>query len=132
MSLARQFFREFRPFFRMLEEPIGRNPAYMGFPATRSLLDDPFFHHPSALRPAVDVSEQGNNYVIEADLPGVKKENVQVRVGDAGQSVTIEGKIVDRRSSSEPSQAETTSGTESSTIDAANSTEGKLNEGLCS
>ncbi|KIP05360.1 hypothetical protein PHLGIDRAFT_92252 [Phlebiopsis gigantea 11061_1 CR5-6] len=111
MSLARQFFRELRPLFRVLEEPIGRNSAYMGFPASRFLLEDPFFHHPSALRPAVDVSEQGNNYVVEADLPGVKKENVQVRVGDAGQSVTIEGKIVERRSSQEASQAETSSGT---------------------
>ncbi|PSR74817.1 hypothetical protein PHLCEN_2v9531 [Hermanssonia centrifuga] len=97
MSLARQFFREFRPFFHMLEEPLGRSPAYMGFPRNRSLLDDPFFRHPESLRPAVDVTEHGNNYVVEAEVPGVKKENLQVRVGDGGRSVTIEGNVVERR-----------------------------------
>lgn len=100
----------------MLEEPFGRYPAYMGaFPQSRSLLEDPFFQQSNSLRPAVDVSEEGTNYVIEAELPGVKKENVQVRVGDGGQSVTIEGKIV-RRSTPEASQSaassEGSSGTE--------------------
>ena len=85
--------REMRPLFRMFDEPF-RTPAYMGFPAMRSMLDEPFFQYPTALRPAVDVSEQGNNYVVEAELPGVKKENVQVRIGDGGRSVTIEGKVV--------------------------------------
>ena len=93
MSLTRQFMREMRPLFRMFDEPF-RTPAYMGFPAMRSMLDEPFFQYPTALRPAVDVSEQGNNYVVEAELPGVKKENVQVRIGDGGRSVTIEGKVV--------------------------------------
>ena len=93
MSLTRQFMREMRPLFRMFEEPF-RTPAYMGFPAMRSMLDEPFYQYPTALRPAVDVSEQGNNYVVEAELPGVKKENVQVRIGDGGRSVTIEGKVV--------------------------------------
>ncbi|GJE97192.1 HSP20-like chaperone [Phanerochaete sordida] len=97
MSLARQFFREMRPLFRMLEEPFGRSPAYLGSPRSRSLLEDPFFSHPSAVRPAIDVTEEGNHYIVEAELPGVKKENIQVRVGDGGQSLTIEGKIVNRR-----------------------------------
>lgn len=96
MSLTRQFFREFRPLFRLLEEPFGRSPAYIGYPQ-RSLLEDPFFRFPETARPAVDLSEQGNNYVVEADLPGVPKENINVRIGDGGRSVTIEGKIVDRR-----------------------------------
>lgn len=93
MSLTRQFMREMRPLFRMFEEPL-RTPAYMGFPAMRSMLDEPFFQYPTSLRPAVDISEQGNNYIVEAELPGVKKENVQVRIGDGGRSVTIEGKVV--------------------------------------
>jgi len=96
MSLARQFFREMRPLFRMLEEPLGSPSAFGGF--HRSLLDDPFFRSPATLQPAVDVSEEGNKYVIEAELPGVKKENINVRVGDGGRSVTIEGKVVSRRS----------------------------------
>ena len=126
MSLTRQFLREFRPLFRMLEEPFGRQPAYMGaFPHARSLLEDPWFQHSNALRPAVDVSEEGVNYVIEAELPGVKKENVQVRVGDGGQSVTIEGKIVNRRSTTEASQPNASSETGSSGAEITQATEGR-------
>ncbi|TCD63679.1 hypothetical protein EIP91_005123 [Steccherinum ochraceum] len=98
MSLTRQFLHDIRPLFRLLEEPFGRSPAFLPYNGrTRSLFDDPFFHSPSSLRPAVDVTEEGNNYIVEAELPGVKKENVEVRIGDGGRSVTIEGKIVNRR-----------------------------------
>ncbi|THH27987.1 hypothetical protein EUX98_g6200 [Antrodiella citrinella] len=97
MTFTRQFLHEFRPLFRLLEEPFGRSPAFYPHARTRSLLDDPFFHSPASLRPAVDVTEEGNNYVVEAELPGVKKENVEVRIGDGGRSVTIEGKVVSRR-----------------------------------
>ena len=57
MSLTRQFLREFRPLFRMLEEPFGVSPRYA---RPNSFFDDPFFHSPRALRPAVDVTEEGN------------------------------------------------------------------------
>jgi HSP20 family molecular chaperone IbpA len=50
----------------------------------------------SGLRPAVDVAEEGNSYVIEAELPGVRKEDISVEIGDNGRSVTIQGKIVRR------------------------------------
>ncbi|PIL22557.1 hypothetical protein GSI_15246 [Ganoderma sinense ZZ0214-1] len=95
MSLSRQFLRELRPFFRMFDEPLGRSPAYWHWnPATRSsFYEDPFFASSAALRPAIDVHEQGDSYVVEAELPGVKKENVSVRVGDGGRSLTIEGKV---------------------------------------
>jgi len=101
MSLARQFFREFRPLFRMLEEPLGRSPAY-GWPR-RFMFEDPLFRFPEALRPAVDVTEHGNKYIIEAELPGVRKDDIQVRINDGGRSVTIEGKIVKgREAASQP------------------------------
>ncbi|KAJ3486662.1 hypothetical protein NLI96_g4075 [Meripilus lineatus] len=103
MSLTRQFFREFRPLFRMLEEPFGRSPAFY---RPRGIFEDPFFHSPNALRPAVDVTEEGKHYIVEAELPGVKKENVEVRIGDGGRSITIEGKVVDRRG--EPPVVEST------------------------
>ncbi|KAI8978692.1 HSP20-like chaperone [Trametes punicea] len=96
MSLARQFFRELRPLFRMLEEPLGRSPAYMGRFPPGDFFDDPFFTSPAMLRPAVDVSEQGDKYIVEAELPGVKKENVNVRIGDGGRTLTIEGRVVNR------------------------------------
>jgi HSP20 family protein len=58
----------------------------------RSLFDDPLFPSPTAVRPAVDVTEEGDKYILDADLPGVKKENVDIRIGDGGRSVTIQGK----------------------------------------
>jgi len=108
MSLSRQIFRELRPLFRMLDQPFGRGFP-RGFPEPRglSLLDDPFFHSPAALRPAVDVTEEGNRYIVEAELPGVKKENVEVRIGDGGRSITIEGRVTRR---GEPQQTEASSG----------------------
>ncbi|KAG1748614.1 HSP20-like chaperone [Suillus lakei] len=100
MSIARQLLHEVRPFFRMLEEPFGRSavaPMYQ----QRSLFDDPFFTSPAAIRPPVDVTEEGEKYIIEADLPGVKKENVDIRIGDAGRSVTIQGKTSSRQTNGE-------------------------------
>lgn len=95
MSITRQLFNEFRPLFRMLEEPLGGRFGAFGLP-TRSILGDPFFNVPRFARPAVDVSEDGNQYIVETELPGVKKEDVEVRIGDGGRSVTIEGNIIQR------------------------------------
>jgi HSP20 family protein len=71
----------------MLEEPLGRTFGAYG-------VHDPIFTAPRFARPAVDVSEDGDNYVVETELPGVKREDMEVRVGDGGRSVTIEGKII--------------------------------------
>ncbi|KAK7469221.1 hypothetical protein VKT23_003710 [Stygiomarasmius scandens] len=128
MSISR-LFNEFRPLFRMLDEPIHRAPNSLpSIMRTRPFLDDPFFSplsssFGSGLRPAVDVSEEGNKYVVEAELPGVKKENVEVRIGDDGRSLTIQGRVVTRGPES-PSEAhnQTQNQTqESSTTDAAQS-----------
>ncbi|EIM80410.1 HSP20-like chaperone [Stereum hirsutum FP-91666 SS1] len=86
----------FRPFFQLLDEPYTqqspsgtvsrRNP-------TTNFFDDPFFNATRRLRsPAVEINEEGDHYVVEAELPGVRKEDVDVRIGDAGRSLTIEGK----------------------------------------
>lgn len=123
MSIARQLFREFRPFFQMLDEPFGRQVSRSSYPQLRSVFDDPFFTAPIQARPAVDVAEEGNNYIVEAELPGVKKEDVDVRIGDGGRSVTIEGKIIRRSGGSEPSQldASTSASAAESTTDPATS-----------
>jgi len=97
MSIARQFLRELRPIFRMLEEPITRSPSYYGLP-TRSIFEDPFFQLPAIARPSVDLTEEGNSYILQAELPGVKKENIELKIGDGGRSVTVEGKIPASRS----------------------------------
>ncbi|KAJ7095876.1 HSP20-like chaperone [Mycena belliarum] len=94
MSIARQLLHEFRPFFRMLDEPLTRGS--IGFGRSRSLFDEPFFAlNREMLRgPAVDVSEAADGrYVVEAELPGIKKENLEVRLGDGGRSLTIQGKL---------------------------------------
>jgi len=106
MSLTRSLFNEFRPFFRMLEEPLTRPFPVLAPRFNRHFIDHPFWSESAWPRPAVDLSEEGNNYIVEAELPGVKKENVEVRVGDGGRSITIEGKIV--RGTSQPAAQETT------------------------
>jgi hypothetical protein len=85
----------------MLEEPLGRSAVAPIYPQ-RTLFDDPFFPSPAAIRPAVDVTEEGDKYILEADLPGVKKENVDIRIGDGGRSVTIQGKTSSRETNGEP------------------------------
>lgn len=99
MSLSRQFFREFRPFFRLLEEPFGRPPVSSSFyPRNSSLFPQDHPSNAPALGfsfpnvPAIDLSEEPNAFVVEAEIPGVKKENLDVRIGDGGQSLTIEGR----------------------------------------
>ncbi|KAG2155821.1 HSP20-like chaperone [Suillus bovinus] len=117
MSIARQLLHEIRPLFRMMEEPFGRSAVPPMF-QHRSLFDDPFFNSPAAIRPPVDVTEEGDKYIIEADLPGVKKDNVEIRVGDAGRSITIQGKTSSRQTNGE-------SDTTAETID-KNSAEGAV------
>jgi HSP20 family molecular chaperone IbpA len=95
MSITRQLFNEFRPLFRLLEEPLSGRFGAFGIPS-RSIFDDPFFTAPRLARPAVDIAEDGNHYVVETELPGVKKEDVEVRIGDGGRSITIEGNIIQR------------------------------------
>lgn len=48
----------------------------------------------------MDVSDQGDKYVVDADLPALKKENIEARVGDDGRSITIEGKVINTSQSS--------------------------------
>lgn len=101
----------FHPFFQILDEPYlrrqpstsSRTPTTTGTitnPNTSSnFLDDPFFFNTTSRRlrtPAVEINEEGDHYVVEAELPGVRKEDVDVRIGDAGRSLTIEGKSVRR------------------------------------
>ncbi|KAG6816807.1 hypothetical protein H0H87_002776 [Tephrocybe sp. NHM501043] len=112
MSISRQLVRDL---FRMLEEPLMRPPAH--FNGLRhvghrySLFDGPNFG-----RPALDVREEGNKYILEAELPGVRKDNIEVRIGDAGKSVTIEGRVVEARESDQaPGEAVQSSGGDTNT-----------------
>jgi len=85
----------------MLEEPLGRSPSFF---APRTLGGDPFFDSQFRSRPAFDVTEQGNSFIVEADLPGVKKENIDIRVGEGGRSITISGRTFAKRNAA-PTEA---------------------------
>jgi HSP20 family protein len=105
MSITHQLLREFRPLFRLLDEPFGRSPTYLapingGRQRQRDQsFVDPFGSLNMLARPAVDVTEKGNRYILDADLPGVSKENLQVRLGDGNQCITIEGRVTEKSSS---------------------------------
>ena len=72
MSLSRNFMREMRPLFRLLEEPFGFHPGFQSAPM-RAFLNEGLWER---ARVPVDVTEQGDSYVVEAEIPGVKKEDI--------------------------------------------------------
>jgi HSP20 family molecular chaperone IbpA len=106
VMISRNFLRELRPLFRMLDEPLTRgSPVYWN---SRSPFEIPFVSQ-SKVQPAVDITEEGNSYVVEAELPGVKKDDVQLHIGDGGHSIIIEGKVSSRsRTAPQQSGAEST------------------------
>ncbi len=48
-----------------------------------------FSLHPTAFRPQVDILEKENDYVVHADLPGMKKEEIQIEI--AGDQLILSG-----------------------------------------
>jgi len=46
-------------------------------------------HHEMAWAPALEMYEKDNNFVVKAELPGVKKDDVDVSI--AGDTLTIKG-----------------------------------------
>jgi HSP20 family protein len=70
------------------------NPAAADFNSSLRLIDeafDRFFCQPVATRPwnpAVDVFEDQNEVVLEADLPGVAMDDVEVKIEDGTLSVS--------------------------------------------
>jgi len=42
--------------------------------------------------PKVDLREVANGYVLEAELPGVRKEDLNVTIGEGGKTIRIEGR----------------------------------------
>ncbi|KAG8738495.1 hypothetical protein FRC10_006780 [Ceratobasidium sp. 414] len=88
MSLTRSLLNDFRPLFRLLEEPF-HAPAF-----TR-------FNRPNVWQPLVlqrqmpvEFSEEGSDVIVRAEVPGVQKEHLDVRLGNDGRSLMIEGRVV--------------------------------------
>ena len=63
---------------RMLEQTFG------------GLLDEP-----AGFIPAVDIEEMDDSYIVEAELPGVKREDVNIEV--TGNELSISGEIKERK-----------------------------------
>jgi HSP20 family protein len=61
---------------------------------TRQFFEGPAGRWPEVWTPLVDVEETDDAWVFEVDLPGVRREDVQIEVGD--QDLTISGEIKER------------------------------------
>lgn len=152
MSLVGSFFPEFRPLFRTLEDPFSSSPSpsralsrnqsrdLFSFPSPRDLFYAPFSSFPTnqqaqeffrSSNPSFDLQDNGDHYILESELPGYKKEDVEVHVGDEGQSVTVEGRSYRRTKTGgvknsennvpkSPAPAQATSNNNSNTAAAAN------------
>ncbi|PVF97188.1 HSP20-like chaperone [Serendipita vermifera] len=98
MSLSRSLYNEFQPYFRLFEDPFMYQPSSN---VSRRSVGEPFGWHQSS--PSLNLhEEEDGSYIVEAEVPGVKKENLDVRVGDGGRSITIGGHVV-RRGQQQPS-----------------------------
>ncbi|EJU03111.1 HSP20-like chaperone [Dacryopinax primogenitus] len=98
---------DLRPLIRMLDEPLIPSrfpPTSTAFPAF-SGFRDPFFRD-IPRQPVLDVHEDtsAEAYVVEAELPGVRKEDVEVRIADGGHGLTIEGKVSRRGGQAQEAQ----------------------------
>ena len=77
MSLTRSFFNDFSPLFRLVEDPQYSSSV----PAQR---------HTHQRQAVAEVSDEGKEYLVRAELPGVRKEDLDIHVGNDGRSLTIE------------------------------------------
>jgi HSP20 family protein len=66
---------------RLLEQTLGQSGASLSFDS-------------GAWSPFVDIEENDDAYVIEAELPGVKREDVNIEL--VGNELTISGEIKER------------------------------------
>ncbi|KAB5592069.1 hypothetical protein CTheo_4521 [Ceratobasidium theobromae] len=90
MSLTRIFFNDFEPLFRLVEDPRS-STAY-----SRQENGTDYVHRQAV----TELSEEGNEYVVRAEVPGVQKQDLDIHVGNDGRSVTIQGRVY--RSNKEP------------------------------
>lgn len=79
---------------------IRRNfPGFEDFTPTLKFFDeafDRFFNEPAALRPwspQVDIAETENDLVLTADLPGLKKDEIKVRIENGSLILSGERKF---------------------------------------
>ncbi|KAG9046438.1 hypothetical protein FS837_004446 [Tulasnella sp. UAMH 9824] len=102
MSLTRSLLNEFRPFFRILDDPFYATgdpfsvvPRQQQSERDGDALQNHFWganrNGPIVRSPHVHLNDEEGKYVVEAELPGITKENLDVSIGDSGRSLTIKG-----------------------------------------
>ncbi|KAG8951121.1 hypothetical protein FRC04_006780 [Tulasnella sp. 424] len=94
MSLTRALFNEFRPVFQMLDDPFDPFSVvpHRRTPHTNDSNSQVSPWNKITTRtPHVHLTDEADKYVVEAEVPGVPKENLDVSIGDNGRSVTIKG-----------------------------------------
>ncbi|CAG8572646.1 17757_t:CDS:2 [Cetraspora pellucida] len=89
MSLINRIFPSLAQDLKLLElepffSPTSRITRTSNFPSASSVLSGYF-------RPSVDVSETDKNYIIEAEVPGMKKDDLSVEFVD--NTLTLKGKV---------------------------------------
>jgi len=109
------------PFFGLLDarfHPYGNHHGHHHHRKSSGHPDD-FYGSAFVRTPAVELTEEGHEYVVEAELPGVRKEDLEVRVGEGGKTLTIEGRVLKRgwqpKSSPDPVQTSSAEGQDKST-----------------
>ena len=75
-------FREFEDIYDRMGQLV--NAAFLGAPSYMRVIDAPW-------TPLADISETDDAYVIEAELPGVTKDNLKVELND--RELVISGEI---------------------------------------
>jgi HSP20 family molecular chaperone IbpA len=114
---ALSLLRDLRPFIRLLDEPLARSPAYLGAAPSRNVRFAPPHFAPPRMQ--LEMTEDGGRYLVEAELPGVAKADLQVSVGDGGRSLTING-------TRQPRRARTAQASSPASEDAAGAVKGEL------
>lgn len=64
---------------------------------TLSLFNDPFFSQVHQLQPNLNLSETASNYNISVELPGILKEDIDLKFND--NSLMIQGKVSEEKAS---------------------------------
>lgn len=113
MSVTRALLNEFRPFFRVLDDPFFSSPDPFAL-VPRTPHQNHHRHHRHSRNhqleqqnssgglwselgfgdirsPRVELTEVDNKFVVSAEMLGVKKEDLDVSIGDGGRSLRIQG-----------------------------------------
>lgn len=70
---------------RRYDAPVLRRPFFTDI--FEDLMKDQLFEGPEKIAPAVDIAEEKERYVVKADFPGLKQEDIRVEVN--GNTLTI-------------------------------------------